>query len=35
MTIEMIKSLLHADILYGSKYLEHEVNYAFMRTVLP
>lgn len=29
MTIEMIKSLLHADILYGSKYLEHEVNYAF------
>ena len=29
MTIDTIKTLLDADILYGSKYLEHEVNYAF------
>lgn len=29
MTIETIKTLLDADILYGNEYLDHEVNYAF------
>lgn len=29
MTIETIKNLLDADVLYGGNYLDHEVKYAF------